>query len=140
VIVIDTGPLVAIADRRSKDRQACLEVLVNAKPPRLIPTPVITEVCQLLSSRVGTYAEVAFLRSLTGGDVEVANLETNDWARVAELVERYGDLPLGTVDASIVAIAERLRADTVATLDRKALPSGSAASSSSFLPAARGVS
>jgi uncharacterized protein len=62
---------------------------------------------------------VAFLRSLEDTGIEVTNLEGADWARIVELVERYGDLPLGMVDASVVAVAERLKVDTVATLDRK---------------------
>jgi hypothetical protein len=39
--------------------------------------------------------------------------------RIAELVARYRDLPLGTVDASVVAAAERLDITTIATLDRR---------------------
>ena len=39
--------------------------------------------------------------------------------RIAELVHTYRDLPLGTVDASVVAAAERLKISTIATLDRR---------------------
>ncbi|HEY8200757.1 MAG TPA: PIN domain-containing protein [Actinomycetota bacterium] len=46
-------------------------------------------------------------------------MQAGDWLRVAELVSRYRDLPLGTVDASVVAAAERLQATTIATLDRR---------------------
>ena len=42
-----------------------------------------------------------------------------DWLRIAELVWTYRDLSLGTVDASVVAAAERLGAGEVATLDRR---------------------
>jgi len=42
-----------------------------------------------------------------------------DWLRIAELVGTYRDLPLGTVDASIVAAAERLDLTSVATFDRR---------------------
>jgi uncharacterized protein len=38
---------------------------------------------------------------------------------MAELVLRYNDLPLGTVDASVVAAAERLAINEVATLDQR---------------------
>lgn len=38
---------------------------------------------------------------------------------MAGLVVTYGDLPLGTTDAAVVAIAERLRLTDVATLDRR---------------------
>ena len=43
----------------------------------------------------------------------------SDWLRIAELVGRYHDLPLGMVDASVIATAERLGVTEVATLDRR---------------------
>jgi hypothetical protein len=42
-----------------------------------------------------------------------------DWLRIAELVSQYRDLPLGSVDASVVAAAERLDIIEIATLDRR---------------------
>ena len=42
-----------------------------------------------------------------------------DWIRIAELVACYVDLPLRTVDASVVAAAERRSVASVATLDRR---------------------
>jgi hypothetical protein len=38
---------------------------------------------------------------------------------MAELVRTYADLPLGAVDAAVVATAERLGASDLATLDRR---------------------
>jgi hypothetical protein len=35
-------------------------------------------------------------------------LTAADLGRMAELVETYGDFPLGLVDASVIAVAERL--------------------------------
>lgn len=49
----------------------------------------------------------------------MATVEATDWLRMAELVAQYRDLPLGTVDASVVALAERLRVTEIATLDRR---------------------
>lgn len=42
-----------------------------------------------------------------------------DYALVAELIERYDDLPLGTTHASVIALAERLDIREIATLDRR---------------------
>ncbi len=39
--------------------------------------------------------------------------------RIAELVVQYRNLPLGTVDASVIAAAERLGVKDVATIDRR---------------------
>jgi len=41
------------------------------------------------------------------------------WGRIADLVDRYADLPLGGTDASVIALAERLDASVVITLDRR---------------------
>ncbi len=83
----------------------------------IIPALVIAEASYLLSSRAGPAAEAAFFRGLSGFEV-VAPLPA-DWPRIADLVEEYGDWPLGGVDASVVALAERLGTDLVITLDRR---------------------
>ncbi len=46
-------------------------------------------------------------------------LTTADLERISVLVDKYADLPLGTVDASVVAVTERLKLTEVATLDRR---------------------
>jgi hypothetical protein len=63
--------------------------------------------------------ESLFLRSLAGGDFTSVDLTSTDYARMADLVNTYESLPLGTTDASVVAIAERLGLTDVATLDRR---------------------
>lgn len=52
-------------------------------------------------------------------DFTPIDLTTADYARMADLVNMYETLPLGTTDASVVAIAERLGLTEVATLDRR---------------------
>jgi len=73
----------------------------------------------LLQSRVGPRAEVTFLKSFGGNGFRIAELEDRDIRRMAELVESYLDLPLGIVDAAVVAIAERLALTEIATLDHR---------------------
>jgi uncharacterized protein len=87
--------------------------------PLIVPTLVITEVAHLLASRLGTESEVRFLGDLAAGELIVEPVAAGDWMRIAELVARYHDLSLGTVDASVVAAAERLGIDQVATLDHR---------------------
>lgn len=68
---------------------------------------------------MSTEVESKFLDAVAAGDFEVVNLTSADFARMAELVRRYDDLPLGTTDASVIALAERLGIDEIATLDRR---------------------
>ena len=87
--------------------------------PLIVPQLVITEVAYLLETRLGPEAEVRFLGDLAAGTLTLDPVVPGDWLRIAELVAEYRDLPLGTVDASVVAAAERLSVETVATLDRR---------------------
>ncbi len=84
-----------------------------------MPTLVITEVTYLLGTRLGTVAEVRFLGDLASGELIVEPVPDEDWLRIAELVARYRDLPLGTVDGSVIAAAERLGITRVATFDHR---------------------
>ena len=83
----------------------------------VVPTLVITEVAYLIGTRLGAEAEVRFLGDLASGAFVVEPVAAVDWLRVAELVATCKDLPLGTVDASVIALSERLRLDTIATFD-----------------------
>ncbi len=62
-------------------------------------------------------SEAAFLRGLDQLEIEAPI--AGEWLRIGELVEEYADLGLGGTDASVVALAERLDARTVITLDRR---------------------
>lgn len=84
-----------------------------------MPTLVITEVVYLLSSRLGTEPELKFIADLASGAFDIEPVHPTDWLRIADLVGRYRNLPLGTVDASVIACAERLGIDQVATVDRR---------------------
>ena len=60
-----------------------------------------------------------FLGDLADGAFTVEPVAAGDWLRIAELVARYRNLPLGTVDASVVATAERLGINEIATVDHR---------------------
>ena len=119
MLLADTGPLVAGANSRDRHHQACADLLLNDPGPIAVPGPVVVEVCQLLASRQGADAEATFLRTLGAGDLQVVDLEPADYTRAAQLVEQYADLPLGAVDATVIAVAERFRVSEIATLDRR---------------------
>jgi hypothetical protein len=65
--------------------------------------------------------EAAFLAQVARGTFELVHLTPADLTRMGELVLQYADFPLGGVDASVIAVAERFGVDRVATLDRRAL-------------------
>jgi predicted nucleic acid-binding protein len=85
----------------------------------VVPTLVITEVAYLVATRLGTGAQIRFLGDLAAGSFLVEPVVPADWLRIPELVGRYRDLPLGTVDASVIATADRLGIIEVATVDHR---------------------
>jgi len=80
---------------------------------------VVAETAWLVDRQLGPAAEAILYRSLASDELVVEVLNATDWARTAELVETYADLHLGGVDASLVAVAERLGVTDIATLDRR---------------------
>lgn len=115
--VVDAGPLYAAADTDDGDHAACLATLSRSDLRLVVPALVIAEATYFVGLRLGPVAERRFLDGLSVLDVESPS--PDDFIRMAELVERYKDFPLGGTDASVVALAERLHAPAVVTLDRR---------------------
>ena len=115
--VVDTGPLYAAADLDDDHHRASVEALQRPDLELVIPALVVAEASYLVGSRLGPKAEASFLRGL--GQIEVEPPTSDEWERIAELVDEYADLPLGGTDASVLALAERLDAGVVITLDRR---------------------
>ena len=117
--LVDAGPLYAYVDADDDHHFECVELLTEDPGPLIVPALVLSEVGYLLETRLGAYAEVRFVEDMAIGTFTVDGTHPADWVRVAELVARYRNLPLGLVDASVVATAERLGVVRVATLDRR---------------------
>lgn len=117
-MIVDSGILFALADKRDKNHRAAAAIF-RLPEPKVVPEPVIVETDWMILRRLGVDAEVSFLRALSEGTFAVESPTRADRERVAELVLRYRDLELGYVDASIVAIAERLKERRIATVDRR---------------------
>lgn len=115
--VVDAGPLYAAADADDGDHEPSLAALGDPQLRLVVPALVVAEATYFVGRRLGAAAESAFLRGL--GSLDVEGPRRADLDRMAELVEQYADFPLGGTDASVVALAERLGAPTVVTLDRR---------------------
>jgi uncharacterized protein len=84
-----------------------------------VPQLVIAEVAYFIGRRLGAEPELRFLADLASGLFQTEPVQPADWLRIGQLVWRYRDLRLGTVDASVVTVAERLGLTTIATIDRR---------------------
>ena len=117
-LVVDTGVLFAALDADDNAHHSCAALLAS-DVVATIPAPVLGEVDWLARTRRVPEATPHLIRDMIGGSVLVANLDREDYERARVLIVQYGDMPLSLADASVVAIAERLEQDTIATLDRR---------------------
>jgi uncharacterized protein len=122
VIVCDTGPIVAAALVDDDRHHECVELFTGlhlAGRALLVPGTVVAEVGYLLARNAGARVEALFLDAVADGDFRLTELVEADVRRAAELVRTYSDLPLGTTDATVIALAERMGVTEIATLDRR---------------------
>lgn len=119
MILVDTGPLVAVGAADDHHHEACTELLSSATEELLVPATVSAEVCYLLERRAGSKSEAAFLRLFPAGRLVPAGitpLTMSAWRSSSYCVRR---LAAPRTDASLIAIAERLGVTRVATLDSR---------------------
>lgn len=117
MIVADTGAVLALIDADDR-HHASLVHLFDADPDAwVLPWAILPEVDYLLRSHVSPAAAGMFLEDLAEARWQVEWGEPEDLARAWELDEAYGGLRLGLVDGVVMALAERLRAGAIATLD-----------------------
>ncbi len=119
MIIADTGAIVALIDSDDQHHTALL-ALFDEDPVRwLLPWAILPEVDYLVSKYIGTRAEGAFVSDLSNGLFQIEWGSAEDVRRADELNQQYRDLKLGLVDSVVMAIAERTRADAIATLDER---------------------
>ena len=117
IVLVDTGPLVAVFDPTDRDHEACQAELGTLGRSRLVTTlAVLTEASYLLA--FSAEAQRSAIEFVGAGAIEVPDLEAGDLARAAALMKKYEDLPMDFADATLVVLAERLRTPWIFTLDR----------------------
>lgn len=118
MLLVDTNILLAAADTSTADHARCASIL-DEHPDLAITAPVAVETAWMIESRLGPTAEAGFVGSIAAGELDVIDLIREDWFRCNDLIATYDDLGLGLVDASVIAVAERLGITTIATLNRR---------------------
>ena len=117
IAILDAGPLYAATDRSEPDHRRCVDVLRRLDLELVIPVLALAEAAHFVGKRLGPATESAFVRGLSGFAIEAPGAE--DWPVIADLVERYADLRLGTTDAATIVLADRIGTDLIVTLDRR---------------------
>lgn len=109
VVVADTGPLVAAADRTEANHRLASSLVMALGRDLLVPDPVAIEVDWLLRARLGDTQARLFLRAIASGSPRHVPMTATLLERAVAIDERYADLGLGLVDATVMAVAEAER-------------------------------
>jgi uncharacterized protein len=118
-LICDTGPLLAALDAADPDHERCAQLLLDVDEDLVVPTLVLAEVDCWFHERLTPQAWLDFLDDVVAGAYRCEPPAPADLVRCHELQAQYHDLRLGVVDASVIALAERLRQPAVATLDHR---------------------
>lgn len=118
-VIADTGALVAQADGDDQYHAVIDRFLSRTREVIIVPSPVVPEVCYLLSENLGAEVELKFVRSLAAQELSVEHFTVEDLKRAVEILEQYRDAEFGMVDATVMAMAERMKIKTILTIDRR---------------------
>jgi len=115
MLIIDTGPMVALFDPQDADFNGCHEILKTIQEPLYSTEAILTEAFHILdpNSR-GAYGLMQFIRE---DFVSIVALSKGDIGRSFELMDQYSDCPMDFADATLISIAERMKIKSVFTLD-----------------------
>jgi predicted nucleic acid-binding protein len=117
MILVDTGPLVALFDPQDEQHIRCRSILKEIREPLLTTIPVLTEAFHMLGpTSIGSDRLREFVEA---GGLSVWFLDRAWLARTFELMDLYADHPMDLADASLAAAAEALGTRRVFTIDRK---------------------
>jgi predicted nucleic acid-binding protein len=117
MILLDTGPIVALFDPADGSHRTCVEVLKSIAEPLGTTTPVLTEAFHLLSP--GSVGAENLIHFIADGGLAVWFLDPATLDRAFELMRQYADHPMDLADASLVAMAEAENLHKVFTIDRR---------------------
>jgi predicted nucleic acid-binding protein len=116
-LLLDTGALVSLLNRREPLHERCREVLREWRRPIVSTEAILTEASHLLGRLPGGRATC--LDYFVRGAAILVPVTSGMLRRCRTLVERYGDVPMDYADATLVALAEELDTDVVFTTDRR---------------------
>ena len=116
MIIVATGPLVALFDPADNDHRQCVSLLATIEQPLCTTVPVMTEAFHLLSP--GSIGSQRLMDFVSGGGLSIWFLDSATLSRAFELMVRYADHPMDLADASLVVLAETLKLRKIFSIDR----------------------
>lgn len=116
MILMDTGPLVALFDPQDPYHKHCSGLLKTIREPLITTISVLTEVFHLLSP--DSQGSKALRQFIERKALSVWFMDESAVSTALNLMEKYIDRPMDLADASLVVAAQRLGTNRVFTVDR----------------------
>ncbi|MCZ8055528.1 MAG: type II toxin-antitoxin system VapC family toxin [Microcystis sp.] len=118
ITISDTGFVVALLNQSDIKHSDVVAIYQNYQQI-LLPQTVLAEVAYLVGRSAGVSTVAAFLKGLSASRFHLIPLSETDVIRVSEILEEYKDSRIDFVDATVMAIAERLKITLILTLDQR---------------------
>jgi uncharacterized protein len=116
-LILDTSVLLAACDRADPSHEPCAKLIREAQESLIVPALVLSELDYWCHERLTGEVWLSFLEDLLAGAYALECPTQGDLERCHELQRTYADLSVGVVDASVLALVERLQEPKLATLD-----------------------
>lgn len=116
MILVDTGPWVALFDPRDGQHEQCAGVLKTLREALFTTVPVLTEAFHILGPE--SLGSVRLRDFILRGGASVWFMDQTALERAFELMTQYADQPMDLADASLIAAAESLQTRRIFTIDR----------------------
>lgn len=117
MILIDAGPLVALATPDDQYHRQCVDALGRLPLPYVSTWSVLAEAAWLVTRPVEFVQSIA--NSCSNGSLEIRHLHTDSLPWIASFMEQYRSVRAQVADASLMYVAEKEKIDTIFTLDRR---------------------
>jgi predicted nucleic acid-binding protein len=118
-LVLDTGVLYAALDADDEHHRSSAALITETRERLVIPAPILAEIDHWCRKRLSVDAFLGLLADVEHGAYAIVDLRPAEYRRAAELCDRYRDSDVGFVDASVLAVVERLGERKLATIDRR---------------------
>ena len=117
MIVADTGAVLALLDADDDHHETLRDLFKEAPTRWVLPLAILPEVDYLVHTQLGRRVADLFMADIAAGGFVIDWGTEDDVDRAVAINAKYAALELGLVDTIVMAVAERRRAEAIATLD-----------------------
>lgn len=118
-VIADTGFWLALGNGKDKHHARAVRAFSDNTDVLVTTGAVITETCYLLQRDAGQEQQRVFLHGLEMGMARIFDVQMHHLGRVQVLMQKYADLPMDFVDASLVILAEELGHGRIFSTDQR---------------------